>query len=481
MKHQLRLIILISAGIIISTFSCLAQGTQLRDALKPKYIFLFIGDGMGKNHVELTHSYIRFAKGKIRKGKLSFIGFHAYADCTTGSNNSKITDSGAAGSAIACGEKANNGVISYYPEYPKASMPVSMAKKAHEIGYKVGIITSVSIDHATPAAFYAVSESRDNYYEIGYQLPESGFEFFGGGGFKYPTGIDNDKENLYERVKDYGYVVTNDILDITEIDTSENGVMFVNPVLLEKGEMPYCIDREEHGGNDLKDIVREAIGYLYNDRGFFIMVEGGKIDWASHNNDAATIVQEVIDFNSAILEAFSFYSFHPNETLIIVTADHETGGIYFTEQNIDSINSKGYLNIQKSSVEYFSDVLTEYKNSNKAYSLNDVVYLANLHFFSQPLVFTDKENQQIEDAYNLFFYNNTTLSNDEIEVKYGGLNPVSVVLSNILTNRSGVAFSTWDHTDAVVPVYSLGLHSVYFNEDMDNTNFSSILDEIMKW
>ncbi|HOZ30963.1 MAG TPA: alkaline phosphatase [Bacteroidales bacterium] len=481
MKNKLRYIILLGVGLLISTFSCMAQGEQLRNALKPKYVFLFIGDGMGKSHVELTHSYIKSAKGKIRKGKLSFTGFHAYAECTTESKDSKVTDSGAAGSAIACGKKANNGSIAFYPEYPTAAMPASIAKKAHSIGYKVGIITNVSIDHATPAVFYAVNESRENYYDIGYQLPLSGFEFFGGGGFKYPKGKENDQEDLYDRVKEFGYVVTNDILEISQIDTSVNGLMFVNPVLLEKGEMPYGIDREEHGGNELKDIVREAIGFLFNDKGFFIMVEGGKIDWASHNNDAATIAQEVMDFNNAILEAFSFYSFHPNETLIIVTADHETGGIYFIEPNIDSINNKGYLNMQISSVDYFSDVLLEYKNSNTAYSLKDVISLANLHFYSQPLVFSEKENKDIDEAYNLFFYNNTTLSNDEIEVKYGGLNPVAVVFSNILSNRAGVAFSTWDHTDTMVPVYTLGLHSVYFNEDMDNTNFMSKLNEIMKW
>ena len=468
-------------GILIFSYTCVAQGTQLRDALKPKYVFLFIGDGMGKNHVDLTHAYISSAKGKIRKGKLSFTSFHSYAECTTESNDNKVTDSGAAGSAIACGQKANNGVISYYPDYSDASMPISMAKKAHEIGYKVGIISNVSIDHATPAVFYAVNESRNNYYEIGYQLPVSDFEFFGGGGFRYPKGENNDKEDLYSRAKDYGYVITNDILEISQIDTSVTGVMFVNPVLLEKGEMPYGIDRDEHGGYELKDIVSEAISYLFNDKGFFIMVEGGKIDWASHNNDAATIATEIIDFNNAILEAFSFFTYHPNETLIIVTADHETGGMFFAQNNIDSLNNNAYLNLQISSVDYFSDVLSEYKNSNKIYSLQDVIYLANLHFYSQPLVFTEKENQAIVEAYDLYFYYKTTLSNDEIEIKYGGLNPLAVVFSKILSDRAGVSFTTWDHTDAKVPVYTSGIHSVYFNEDIDNTNFKSIMDEIMKW
>lgn len=469
-------------GILLFSYTCMAQeGTQLKNALKPKYVFLFIGDGMGKNHIDLTHAYISSAKGKIRKGKLTFTTFHSYVECTTESNDNRVTDSGAAGSAIACGEKANNGAISYYPEYSDASMPISMAKKAHEIGYKVGIISSVSINHATPAAFYAVNESRNNYYDIGYQLPSSDFEFFGGGGFRYPKGENNDKEDLYTRAKDYGYVITNDIFEISKIDTSAVGVFFVNPVLLEEAEMPYGIDREEHGGYELKDIVREAIGYLFNEKGFFIMVEGGKIDWASHNNDAATIASEIIDFNNAVLEAFSFFTYHPNETLIIVTADHETGGMFFPENSIDSLNKKAYLNLQISSLEYFSDVLAEYKKSNTIYSLSDVISLANKHFYSQPLAFTEKENQMVSEAYDLYFYNKTTLSNDELEIKFGGLNPIAVVLSKILSDRSGVSFTTWDHTDANVPVYTTGIHSVYFNEDIDNTNFKSIMDEIMKW
>ncbi len=448
---------------------------------KPKYIFLFIGDGMGQNHVALTQAYLASSQGTIGMGKVFFTDFPTYADCTTWCRNSQITDSGAAGSAIACGAKADYGVISYYPEFAPDSMPKSIAKIAHSHGMKVGIITTVSLNHATPAAFYAVNERRSNYYEIGTQLPESDFEFFGGGGLYQATGANNDMQDLYQKVENSGYIVTHDLSSISAIDTAVKGVFFVNPILGWEADMPYCIDREEQGGYALKDVVHEAIGFLNNKNGFFMMVEGGKIDWASHDNDAPTMVQEVIDFDNAILEAYAFYLLHPDETLIIVTADHETGGISLGNKSNKYKSNFGILGSQKCSTGYFEGLLSNYKQSTTVYELSYVMNLAQTYFFNQPITFTGEDSTRITNSFDYYFNGITHLTDTELYAAYGSSNAVAVTFSKIISDHAGVGFTTWSHTAAKVPVYSIGRKSVYFTGGMDNTGFNQRLVEFMNW
>lgn len=443
---------------------------------KPKYIFLFIGDGMGMNHVSLTTHYLQTVGAS-----LSFTGFPAFADCTTYCRNNTITDSGAAGSAIACGEKADYGVISYYPWFSQDSMPRAITKIAHDNGMKVGIITTVSIDHATPAAFYAVNESRSNYYEIGLQLAESNFEFFGGGGFKYPQGQDNSMEDLYLKTQQAGYLVTSNLSIASTADTSLTGVMFVNSVLESSGDMPYAIDREEAGGNSLAEIVNSAIKYLDNKKGFFIMVEGGKIDWAAHANDAATIVNEVYDFNLAILEALAFYNLHPDETLIIITADHETGGLSLGNAIREYDSDFSILEKQKISVAEFAQIVKTYKQTQSIYNISDVYELAATNFYSEIPVYTSMDSLRVSEAFNYYFTGSCSYTSEEIIRNFGFENPVAITFATILSNKAGVGFTSWSHTASAVPVYAIGCKSVWFSGHIDNTGFNRRIRDFMGW
>jgi alkaline phosphatase len=446
------------------------------DQKKPKYIFLFIGDGMGMNHVSLTTHCLQTVGGS-----LSFTGFPSFADCTTYCRNNTITDSGAAGSAIACGEKADYGVISYYPWFTQDSMPCSIAKIAHAHGMKVGIITTVSIDHATPAAFYAVNESRSNYYEIGSQLAESDFEFFGGGGFKYPKGQDDSQEDLYLKAQQSGYLVTSDLIVAQNADTSLKGVMFVNSVLESSSDMPYAIDRDEAGGNSLAEIVNSAIKYLDNKNGFFIMVEGGKIDWASHGNDAATIVHEVYDFDLAILEALAFYNLHPDETLIIITADHETGGISLGNAINEYDTDFSMLARQKISVVEFASIVKTYKQTHSVYNISDIYELASNSFYNQVPIYTANDSLKITEAFNYYFTGSCSYTSEEILDHFGSENPVAITFATILSDKAGVGFTTWSHTASLVPVYAIGCKSAWFSGHIDNTGFHRRIRDFMGW
>lgn len=296
----------------------------------PKFVFLFIGDGMGLNQVSMAEAYLSAQKGEVANEALSFTKFPVMGMSTTYSANSYITCSSAAGTALSTGVKTNNGMLGVDPQGNKLE---SISYKIHNKGIPVGIVSSVTIDHATPAAFYANSTSRNNYYEIAVQLPQSGFEFFGGGGFAQPTGPDKDQKDIYEVLEEGGYKVARGIKEYSAIRGQGKIAMFQDEG--KEADLPYAIDRK---GDDLclAQVVAAAIDHLYGTKGFFIMAEGGKIDWAGHGNDGKTNILEVLDFATSVQVAYKFYEKYPNETLIIVTADHETGGMMLGRE-------KGYV------------------------------------------------------------------------------------------------------------------------------------------
>ncbi len=174
---------------------------------KAKYVFLFIGDGMGLAHISMTEAWLSQKDGKISNTPLGFTQFPVMGVATTYSASNIITCSSAAATALASGYKANNGTVGIYPA---DSIPLhQISYKLKELGYKIGIMTSVTIDHATPACFYAHNERRKNYFEIAMELPESGFDFFGGGGFEGARNkeIKDAADQIYNKVNEYGYTV----------------------------------------------------------------------------------------------------------------------------------------------------------------------------------------------------------------------------------------------------------------------------------
>ncbi len=307
--------------LIIFNISADVQAQHRGGAKTPKYIFLFIGDGMSQAHISLTEAYLATQKGTIGNEPFSFTKFPITGLATTYSASSYITCSSAAGTAIATGTKTNNGMLGIDPQEKNLK---SFTYKLKERGYKIGIMTSVSIDHATPGAFFASSKSRSSYYDIAIQLPTSGFDFFGGGGFVNPDGEDKKQPNIFSLIEKGGYKIAKGIDEMKSVKPNDKVVLVQKDG---KGsDLPYAIDREE-GDLSLKQIVKAAISHLDNEKGFFIMAEGGKIDWAAHGNDGKTAIMEVLDLGEAVDVAYQFYLQHPDETLIIVTADHDTGGI----------------------------------------------------------------------------------------------------------------------------------------------------------
>ena len=292
---------------------------------KAKYVFYFIGDGMGFNHVSLTEYWLGHTQGVFDSRPLSFSQFPVLGWAVTHSESNLITDSAAAGTALSTGNKTKNGMLATGPD---STALTSISYKIHDAGYKVGISSTVGINHATPAAFYGHNVNRGNYYEIASEIPASEFEFFAGGGAIESTGDDEDKISVYEAIENGGYVIAEGMDDFAAKKDGAEKMMLLQKDGRLRTELPYAIDMKEDDMTQA-DLVRASIDFLYdeNGEGFFVMSEGGRIDWASHGNDTKAVILETLSLSDAVAEAVRFYNEHPDETLIVVTADHETGGL----------------------------------------------------------------------------------------------------------------------------------------------------------
>ncbi len=294
---------------------------------KAKYIFLFIGDGMGMGQVTLAESYLSYKAGRLGGEQLSFTQFPYLALCNTYSANRNITCSAAAGTAIACGEKTNNEHIGVGPDGKPLE---SIAYALHEKGYNVGIMTTVPVNHATPAAFYGHNSSRYGYYDISREIVSSGFEFFAGSGFYNYKGSRGDKPAVDIYIEENGYDVCYGPKEFESRDR-DKGIVFIQESGRETNPENYVSDGAEACDVELCEMLEMGLEVLGDKEPFFIMCEGGNIDWAAHDNKTMTTVMEIIAFDKAIQEAIEFYNQHPDETLIVVTADHETGGVSIGE------------------------------------------------------------------------------------------------------------------------------------------------------
>ena len=308
-------------AVILSIF-CLT-GCQQNET-KAKYIFLFIGDGMGATHVAVTESYLSHKAGKLGGEQLLMTQFPYYGMATTHSANRHITCSSAAGTAIACGEKANNSTVGVN----KDSVAIeSVAYALKKEGYKIGIMSTVPINHATPSAFYAHNISRSNHYEIACEIPQSGFDFFGGAGFLDYNGKDGDKEPMDSYLEKNGYSVSFGMEEFRRESAGKEKAVFCQSSNRNESADNYVSDGTVEADASMAEMLELTLEFLGDEEPFFIMGEGGAIDWAAHDNRTMSTIEYMLDFDAAIMVAYEFYQKHPEETLIVVTADHETGGL----------------------------------------------------------------------------------------------------------------------------------------------------------
>ncbi len=450
------------------SFVCFAQ---------PKYVFYFIGDGMGSNQVLLSEMYRSAVDGKpLDRVQTLMTTFPYSGSASSHSASNGITDSAAAGTCLATGRKTDNGVLGLDPDGDKLT---TIAEELKERGWGIGIMTTVAIDHATPAAFYAHVQKRNEYYKIGRQLSKSQFDFFGGAGFHHPQGKKNDKDvNLYRLAEENGYVVAHGYQEAQEISKAR-GLDLSKLILVQKTDdngpehgsnLPYAIDRKD-GDLTLEQIVRTAIPFLDTryDR-FFMMVEGGMIDYACHSNDAATSIGETWDMNEALKVAYDFYLAHPDETLIVVTADHETGGMALG--NSDYTLHLDMLQYQKCSAWKLSDIFTKLFENNGKPSWSEVkaIYREYLGFWDKVDV-SDDEAKELKNLYKAA----CAKKGKDKKTLYKTINSLSDAGVALLNKKAHVGWTTNSHTAHVVPVFAIGAGAELFTGWHDNTEIAPLI------
>lgn len=436
-------------------------------AQQAKYVFYFIGDGMGLNQVNTTEMYLGEQQGRIGTEPLCFASFPVAGMATTFSASNSITDSAAGGTALATGVKTYNGAIGVDADKERV---MSVAERAKRAGKKVGVTTSVSVDHATPAAFYGHQPDRSMYYEIALQLPEAGFDFYAGSGFLKParTFDKKDAPSIYPIIEQAGYIIARGIDEYQAKAGDADKMVLIQKDGTDASSLPYAIDRNE-GDLTLAQITESAIDFLSRDnkKGFFLMVEGGKIDWACHSNDPATMVKEVIDMDNAVRVAYEFYKKHPKETLIVITADHETGGLGLGNSNY-TLNLKS-LDCQKQSVDLLSRALTDLRKAkgNKATWEDVKALLTERMGFWGELTPTWEQEKMLRDEFESSFVRNKVVFEESL---YSKTEPLAAVAKKVLSQMSKLGWTTGSHSAEYVPVFAVGAGSKLFMGKMDNTD-----------
>lgn len=432
---------------------------------KAKYVFFFIGDGMGISHVTLAKLYADSVLNDSTA--VSFTDFPVSSFSTTYAHNRYITGSAAAGTALSTGTKTSVNTIGL--TYDRSDTLYSIAKKFKEAGRKVAILTSVSIDHATPAAFYAHVGSRGSYYDIAKQLLKSNYDFYASGGFLEPYGSKSDSNtvSVFELGKDKGYHF---ISSLTAVDSlaavGAKSIVYSAPNPAPSSTLRYEIDRS-NSDISLADITRKAIEVVDNPNGFFIMVEGGKIDWAAHDNDAATVIHDVLAFARAIDVAIEFYQKHPNETLIIVTADHETGGLSIGNRENKYDVHINLLKYQKVSKERLHKLVADFKKNNPKAKFEDLLeLLAENTGLSKEIKLSDSDVKMLKDAYSAAFKN----VKPSEKTTYSETDPISKVAIQLINSKAAIGWTSGSHTGQPVPVFAIGRGQELFVPMLDNTD-----------
>lgn len=486
-----------------------AEATETSSTTTPKYIFLFIGDGMSYPQIESTNYYLTALENGTSMGSadegttltkeedaLSFLSFPVAGSAQTYDSTSFCPDSASTATSISTGHKTYSGTINM-DETGTVSYETISEQLRDQLDYKIGVITSVNLNHATPAAFYCHQVSRSSYYEIGLELIASDFDYFAGGGLLKPTGSEEDQTDLYQLAEEAGYTVVKTQAEAETVSAETGKVILIDENLADSDSMDYEIDRTEDQWS-LADYVEKGIECLSedNDTGFFMMVEGGKIDWACHANDAASTVTDTKALSDAVEKAIEFYNEHPDETLILVTGDHETGGmtIGFSGTNYDTFLQNlasqkvsfqkfddEYVSVYKENGTSFEDVLVDVQElfgltteaaSGETAESGVTTDSADSHptgVTSGSLVLTEYELEKLEAAYEKTMSTEETEQTQEEYELYGSYEPLTVTITHILNNKSGISFTSYSHTGLPVAVFAQGVGSEEFGGFYDNT------------
>ncbi len=404
-------------------------------AKAPRQIIFLIGDGMGSNQVTFAKEVLS-TRGPF---DIAFESFPVRGLQHTRSASHAITDSAAAATAMACGVRTINGWLGMDTN----RVPLqSIARIAHDRGWKVGLLTSQSIDHATPAGFYASVTNRNQYPLISRQLAETPFEIVGGGHMRGES--NEDKSSNLDAMRARGYSLVDSRDGLKNLPPKAR-VFAVDRRRTKNGALPRVIDRKP-GDLTLPEFTKAALSHLA-DAPFFLMVEGGQIDSACHDNDFGSMVHEVEDFNEAVKVCLDYAKSRP-DVLVVVTADHETGGLRRVDplpEGADPARALRQTRTGREALPAFKQLASEKAGAPAA--------VAKLEDLFGKDAFTAEQRAEIEKAWA------------------NGKDPLKFLqkAAKEFYASCGYEYTTGGHTAADIPVFAFGPGADAFRGTYDNT------------
>ncbi|TDX52946.1 alkaline phosphatase [Orenia marismortui] len=439
------------------------EGNKVVEQGTPKYVFLFIGDGMASSQRMLGEYFLR-AKTGDQNAKLTMNQFPVAGMNSTYAANTLVTDSAASATALATGYKTNKGMIGQVPD---GTAVKTIVEAARDKGMATGVISTMRLTHATPASFLAHNESRYNPNQIAEDIAASDVDFLAGGGYRYFVPKDGelkskrkDDKDLVKVFEDKGYKsFVNDPAGFRDYKPESGDKVFAP---LTYSHLPYELDRDPKKLPSLAEITQKGIETLSKkDNAFFMMVEGGRIDYAGHANSPATVANDMLAFDQAIAKAYEFYKNHPKETLIVVTGDHETGGLGLGFKNDYFLNVDELLPIKSSldKINYSGDRKALFTALKEEYGLTDL---------------SDKEIAKIKQAMNL-----EDAGKKPVEYMPGFMSPVDAAIANVLSERVNLFWTTYAHSGTTVPLTAVGVSATNFGGYKDNTEIAKTLAEVL--
>ena len=440
---------------------------------KVKYVFYFIGDGMGVNEVIGTNLYNQANS----QGNVNFTGFPVVNFITTVSANSLVTDSSAAGTALASGTKIDNGVVGVDPD---GNWTGNLTEWAHAAGFGTGVATSVGVNHATPASFVAHTTSRNGYEEISLQMIDSPVDFMAGATFLTNRGSGHDAAYFEHKADSAGIAIFKGPAAIRGIDVTKPRVLCLSAKA--EDSIPYAIDRKEDDTR-LADFTDAGIRYLearYGKKGFFFMIEGGKVDYAGHGNDAATCFQEVNDMAESVDLALAFLARHPKQTLIVITADHETGGLMLGSGRYEMHPDR--LARQHASVDALTDQFRA-KFFPEGQPFKTPTWDAVKAFFAEEVGMwgdvqvSERVEKDLKDIYDQTFGKGGDRNLSEENLYSSNFQIVADVV-RALDRAAGYQWSFGSHSGSPVGLYVTGACAEEFNTVRDNAEIAPLIAKL---
>lgn len=431
-----------------------------------KYVFYFIGDGMGAGQRQITEE---FKKQVLKKDeKLLMNSLPTVGITTTYSADTLITDSAAAGTALATGHKTNNGYIAKDKDGKDLK---TLLEIAQEKGMATGLVTTTRITHATPAVFASHNITRNDENGIAADYVDSNVDYLAGGGYRHFVGKDSgltskrkDDRDLMNEFKDKGYQVflgEDSIKDFKKWSPKEGEKSIAT---FKASHMPYTIDDKDENYPTLKEMTDKGIALLSKDKdGFFMMIEGGRIDHASHAQDVAGVIYDTIAFDEAIKSAYEFYEKHPEDTLIVVAADHETGGMGLGFGNNYYMKLDELKDVKVSIEDTLQNVYKGDKNGYFKY-IEENFGLKDLN---------DKERDSILKAMEV------EDNKEDVGDTFGGYSPTAIAVAHIVSERAGMQWTTFAHTGVQVPLAVIGNDAEKFTGFKDNTDVAKSIASSM--